>query len=505
MHRLLSSTISALVMSAAIAACSDTSNLVAPSGTEQAASGKDIARGDAGGDIRAYPANVIADFRTVLTPRAADLAPGSTYEWTFSDGSRASGAEITHVFSRKGSETVRLRITDGAGRTRTISNDIPVSASILELGQTLTGIVPGGVHTCAVDALHDLYCWGYNGDGNLGNGSTTDQLTPVLIGANGYTQIATGLSHSCGLLSDNTVKCWGRNRDGQLGDGTTTMRSTPTLVSGSVQFTSVSVGSAHSCGLDASGKAYCWGSNVSGQLGIGVDGGQSLEPVAVAGNKSFSLLRAGYDNTCAIEQGTGAAYCWGLNDVGQIGNNTGGVTGTETANAPQLVSGGLSFSQVDVGWGHACGLTTSKEAYCWGWSAFGQVGAPVFQNSCGTQPCSKVPLAVLGSHTFEAVSVGETHACAIDAGGVVFCWGNNDMGELGGGTVSSMSVTPAQVQSPSNQLGLSFKSIQSGGAYTCAVGVDNLGYCWGSNISGKLGVNDTTERTIPTLVSGLTF
>jgi alpha-tubulin suppressor-like RCC1 family protein len=504
-HRILTTAIAALLASAT--ACSDTSTLVSPRSTEQGTATAKDGQASVSGRIHSYPATALADYPTEMS---ADVGASSdaTYEWIFADGSRARGAKITHVFTRKGDEVVKLRITEGTGRTREIVQNMPVTASIVDLGSQLGGIVTGGLHTCAVTGSNALYCWGYNGDGNLGDGTNVDHLVPHLVAdTNSYTQIATGLSHSCGLEADSTVSCWGRNRDGQLGDGTTANQSTPTSVSGGVKFKAISVGTAHSCGLDASGNAYCWGSNAFGQLGTGSTGGNETSPVAVSGSHVFSVIRAGYDNTCAIDT-NGAAYCWGLDDVGQIGDGSGGVTGTETVNAPTAVAGGLSFSQVDVGWGHACGLTTGNKAYCWGWNKFGQLGAPVLPDSCiGGQACSKVPLAEAGDHSFNAIAVGETHTCALDSNGAAYCWGNNDNGALGLGGAGPEQTTAAMsvVASTSSPFMTQYKSIQSGGAYTCAVGFDNLAYCWGSNISGKLGVGDESVRLVPTVIAGLSF
>ncbi len=130
----------------------------------------------------------------------------------------------------------------------------------------------GGLHTCGLTAAGVAYCWGYNGFGQLGDGTTTDRSTPVLVAAPAsvsFTAVSAGLRHTCGLTAAGVAYCWGYNGFGQLGDGTTTDRSTPVRVAGGVSFATVSAGEGHTCGVTAAGAAYCWGDNFFGELGDG--------------------------------------------------------------------------------------------------------------------------------------------------------------------------------------------------------------------------------------------
>src|SRR3989454_7841669 len=181
--------------------------------------------------------------------------------------------------------------------------------------------------------------------------------------------------HTCGVTTVGAAFCWGANGSGQLGDGTTTgpetsaggppCSTTPAAVVGGLNFAAVSAGGAHTCGVTAAGAAYCWGSNNSGQLGDGTTTNRS-RPMIVAGGVTFAAVRAGATHTCGVTA-AGAAYCWGANGVGQLGDGA-----TTDRTRPTLVTGGENFDSVSVGVGHTCGLTATGAAYCWGPNGVGQ-------------------------------------------------------------------------------------------------------------------------------------
>jgi alpha-tubulin suppressor-like RCC1 family protein len=178
-------------------------------------------------------------------------------------------------------------------------------------------------HTCALAADGTAYCWGGNDNGELGDGTTTEKLTPVKVEAPAGVRFVS-LTSRCGQAEDGTVYCWGFNSNGQLGDGTTTDRLTPTAVTmpAGVSFVSHYRGGSHTCALDLAGNAYCWGSNNFGQLGDGSTAQRTL-PTAVAAppGVSFVLLAAGSQFTCGLTP-TDEAYCWGDNFNGQLGDGT---------------------------------------------------------------------------------------------------------------------------------------------------------------------------------------
>lgn len=242
------------------------------------------------------------------------------------------------------------------------------------------------------------------------------------------------------------------------------------------------VGSEHSCMLDSAGAAYCWGWNSAGQLGDGFDVDFGA-PLAVFGGLKFSALAAGYSHTCGIAVG-GAAYCWGNNTSGQLGDNS--ATRRLTAVA---VAGGLSFVELTAGGAHTCGIANGGAAYCWGENSSGQLGN-------GTKAPSLVPLPVQGGLSFVTLSAGSNHTCGLVASGAVYCWGFNQTGQLGDGSTTSR-LTPAQVVN-----GLVFSAVSSGDSHTCGIAKGGAAYCWGKNNFGQLGDGSTNPSLVPESVSG---
>jgi alpha-tubulin suppressor-like RCC1 family protein len=189
--------------------------------------------------------------------------------------------------------------------------------------QTFTSLSRGGYHTCGLSSSGEVYCWGHNGFGQLGDGSTSSRTTPVKVNtAQTFKALASGSYHTCGLTTAGETYCWGRNDFGQLGDGTTLNRATPVKVpQGLFPFTSLSGGAFYTCALNSVGEAYCWGDNGFGQLGDGSTS-QRTTPVKVSGFQSFKALSGGSYHICAASNTSSEVYCWGRNDFGQLGDGT---------------------------------------------------------------------------------------------------------------------------------------------------------------------------------------
>ena len=178
-----------------------------------------------------------------------------------------------------------------------------------------------------------VYCWGINANGQLGDGSTVERHTAVLVAnITTATSVSASSSHTCATLADGTVQCWGGNANGQLGDGTTTNRLTPVLVSGITTATSVSAGAIHNCAMLADGTVQCWGGNGKGQLGDGTTTSSNI-PVQVSNITTATSVSAGYEFNCATLAGD-TVQCWGGNGNGQLGNNV-----TADSNIPVQVLG----------------------------------------------------------------------------------------------------------------------------------------------------------------------
>jgi len=316
-----------------------------------------------------------------------------------------------------------------------ITSGFAYTPGLVSSGPTFAAVSAGGYHSCGVTATGSAYCWGANGVGQLGDSTTTQRPSPVLVvGGLTFAALSAGYNHTCGITTVGAAYCWGRNFEGELGDGTRTDQPGPVLVSGGLTFASVSAGVDHSCGVTVAGAAYCWGDNTHGEVGDSSTTFTRPSPELVAGGLTFAAVSAGGNHSCGVIP-VGAAYCWGDNSLGQLGD------GTDSSRlTPVRVSGGLSFTALIAGGGHTCGLTAAGAAYCWGYNIDGQLGDGT------TTPIRSSPVPVSGGLTFAIVSAGGGHTCGITAGGTTYCWGNNSSGQLGNGSSSADSIPVRVVQ-----------------------------------------------------------
>jgi alpha-tubulin suppressor-like RCC1 family protein len=238
-------------------------------------------------------------------------------------------------------------------------------------------ISTGKVHTCGL-IYESAYCWGFNGYNALGDSTSIDRNSPEAVkspsGVN-FTHISAGYAQTCAVAQAGTAYCWGYNYDGELGTGDTLFRIAPAAVIAppGVTFIAISTGSNHTCALSSSGAAYCWGATRFGMLGDGdtASSSHSAIPVQVAAppGVTFTKISAGGLHTCALTAG-GAAYCWGYNLDGELGNGT-----RVNSPVPTAVTGptGLTFADISGGEYFTCGLA-GIAVYCWGANGVGQLG-----------------------------------------------------------------------------------------------------------------------------------
>jgi alpha-tubulin suppressor-like RCC1 family protein len=184
------------------------------------------------------------------------------------------------------------------------------------------------------------------------------------------------------------------------------------------------------------GAAYCWGDDGFGQLGNGAPKSDTNQPSAVIGGLTFALVAPSQVHACALTT-TGAAYCWGSNLNGRLGQDT--LTTTESL-TPIAVTGGLTFNYLVSGESFSCGLTAGGALYCWGLNDSGQLGT-------GSPDNATTPTPVSGGLSFAAISAGRNHVCGVTTGGQAYCWGGNALGQLGDGTVFDRD-TPTPVSQP---------------------------------------------------------
>lgn len=252
-------------------------------------------------------------------------------------------------------------------------------------GHTWQAIAPGHQQTCGLTTDSEVYCWGYNGNGALGRGyvsylDPSDLVPGPVVGGERFKSVRAAAYHSCGVTEEGEGRCWGYNYYGQVGNGTATPNwavPAPVPVSGDHHFLSIDPGGSHTCGVTTEGGALCWGQNDAGQVGNGTYVSQfpyaETTPSVVAGGYVFRLVRAGTTMSCGVTT-SGAAMCWGSNPDGRLGSGSVTTTLPYGELSPVAVAGGYTFTQLDTGGGHTCGVTVSGPVVCWGFNYEGQLG-----------------------------------------------------------------------------------------------------------------------------------
>ncbi len=249
-------------------------------------------------------------------------------------------------------------------------------------------IAAGRSHTCAVTTAGGVRCWGRNEHGELGNGTFADSRTPVDVSglAGGVELVVAGWGHTCALTKTGAVKCWGYNKNGELGNGANENLNRPADVRGlGGGVTALEAADDHTCALLASGAVKCWGFNMYGQLGDGTPENRNT-PVEVIGlSGTITALAAGWGHTCALSAG-GEVRCWGNNEYGQLGVES----KKETIHTPVIVSGMASgVTAISADGGQTCVITGKGLVMCWGNNKYGQLGD-------GTAEIRKLPVVVTG-------------------------------------------------------------------------------------------------------------
>ena len=350
----------------------------------------------------------------------------------------------------------------GNGNMLTVFSTSPASVVNIGNGFALSG---GFAHTCGLMTDGTVWCWGDNEYGQLGNGGTSQySYTPLKVwDSTGSKVIAAGGWHGCTALRDGSTWCWGKNDYGQLGNGTTINSPSPVAVaSGAVNAKAIGGGGSHTCAVAYDSTVWCWGKNESGQLGDGTNTNNAA-PVQVSGlvgakDVTASCCSGKHEHSCAL-MWDGTVMCWGQNEAGELG-------------APSVKSDKLPAS-------------------CSG-------------------DCSNKPVMANGITGAIAVTAGELHTCALLGDGTVWCWGDNMNGELGDNgnvsidtregvdvTTSDDNYQPAQVKGISGAI-----AIAARGFHTCAVIQDGTVWCWGMNEMGQLGNGTQTPSPAPVMVSG---
>ncbi|HEX8696967.1 MAG TPA: hypothetical protein VF746_31405 [Longimicrobium sp.] len=389
----------------------------------------------------------------------------------------------------------------GAALFAACTERLPSDASLEPGGPLLTVAtnpfvtMDGGLtHACGLTSAGQAWCWGRNATAQLGDNSAAPTTVPVAVhhpSGVTFTQVSAGDSHTCAITSAGQAYCWGYNADSRLGDSTTSMGLTPRAVLpvGAIAFTSISAGGGqHTCGLNGSGQAYCWGYNFYGQIGDSTTT-FAMSPVAVHQPAGVT-----FTSIYAGQKHTcaltsgGQAYCWGYGGDGAMGHNA--LLGEPIPTAVQQPAG-VTFASITTEYNHTCGVTSGGQAYCWGLNSNAQLGD-------STVTKRLVPTAVKqpAGVTFASITTGTAHTCALTSAGQEYCWGVNTRGQLGNGTFANKR-TPTAVSHPA---GVTFASVHNGGIHSCALDGGGQAWCWGRNDYSQLGNNSTTDSATPVAV-----
>jgi alpha-tubulin suppressor-like RCC1 family protein len=370
---------------------------------------------------------------------------------------------------------------------------------------TNTQVSAGIEFTCAVTTIDQAFCWGRNDVGELGDGAASPFNNPVPVMVQGLppvVQISAGQYQACAIDQSSNAWCWGDNNDGQVGDGTKVNRLTPVAVHGGLKFSQISAGAMFTCGITVSGAVYCWGNNTHGELGNGTTT-LSKVPVLVSGLRlPATQIAAGDSGAACVLLSNGSVECWGANADGEVGNGT-----TTDQHTPVAVTGlGSGVTAITEGGGQSCAINSGGGLVCWGDNAFGELGDGTTTNSD-----VPMPVATLSSGVTQ-VSANGHHTCALVRNGVlqIECWGDGRYGELGDG----VGTGKPNRNIPTPVFGLQGSAsggpggpvqVSAGGEHTCAVISTNQVECWGNNtFGGEIGDGTLVNRTLPTLVIGLT-
>ena len=364
-----------------------------------------------------------------------------------------------------------------------------------------SGVSGGIYHSVSLQPNGAVMSWGYNGNGQLGDGSALGTLRAypgaVTGMSSGVADLAAGVFHNVAVKSDSTVWAWGYNAFGQLGNNATVDQNTPVQVGTLTGVIATAAGYDHTLVLKSDGTVWAWGYNFFGQLGDGsyVD---KHAPVQVSGLTNVVAIAAGGKRSMALK-GDGTVWMWG--DVSNVATGGGSAS---VSNVPLQMAGIADVIAIAAGGDATTGnnvdvslaLKYDGTVWAWGYNAWGQLGN-------GTVATSFLPVQVTGLTDMVTIATGGNHSMAVKSDGTVWAWGLNADGELGDGTIPSCnpicshSVTPVQTVGLSNAVALA-----TGTYHSMALNANLTIQEWGANNGGQLGNGSTTAQTTPTTTHG---
>ncbi len=438
---------------------------------------------------------------TPVTPNVrVGLTQQMTATGTYSDG-KSAAITTGLTWSAKGTNITVLSAT-GLVTGKAIGSDT-VTATVGTVSGSTTvnvqgqwdGISAGGNHTVGRSADGALYAWGWNRQGQLGDGSNVDRVAPALVSATTgvklpWKQVAVGELHTLAIDSDGVLWAWGYNQNGQLGDGTQVDKNVPVKVGTGKDWVTIAAGKSHSMAINKSGVLYGWGGNFNGQLGDNskID---RLVPTKVATVTSgtpavtmtWTAVSAGATHTLARAM-DGSLWAWGGNAKSQVGNNA-----TTDVQQPTKI-GTSTWVSVAAGGTHSLAVRSDRTLWAWGDNSSGQLGVAT-SNIAVTSP---TPTQVGTATNWSGIAAGLTHSLALRIDGTLWGWGANSNGQVGNGSTVNVGA-PVQIGTEINWL-----TVEAGNAHSVALQKDNTVWLWGRNTEGQLGNGTKTDVTAPAML-----
>jgi alpha-tubulin suppressor-like RCC1 family protein len=335
----------------------------------------------------------------------------------------------------------------------------------------------------------ELYGFGSNGNGRLGDNTITSRLSPVSVvgGFIDWISASAGNSHSLGLRANGTLWAWGNNLNGRLGDNTiTSSRSPVSVVGGFTDWVQASAGNSHSLGVRANGTVWAWGLNTNGRLGDNSTTDRSSPVSVVGGFTDWIEASAGGDHSLGV-RANGTLWAWGENVDGQLGDNT----LTSRLSPVSVVGGFVDWASASAGTSHSLGVRANGTLWAWGLNSFGRLG----DDSTATRSS---PVSVVGGFTdWISASAGMSHSLGVRTNGTVWAWGLNTDGRLGNNLITSRN-------SPVSVVGgfTDWVQASAGDYHSLGVRANGTLWAWGNNGNGRLGDNTITSRLSPVSVVG---
>jgi alpha-tubulin suppressor-like RCC1 family protein len=364
---------------------------------------------------------------------------------------------------------------------------VPAAGAAAVAPPTWIHVAAGWESTCGIREGNTLWCWGQQIHGDLGTGrpGNANQPQQITRKTSAWTSVTVGDNHACATRKDGGLWCWGFNGYGQLGIGTTTDSPRPQQVTTPAAdgWASVSAGVDHTCALRTDGTLWCWGRGDLGAVGNGSTTDQDLpQQVTTPAADGWTSVTANGPNSCATRADS-SLWCWGFNLTGELG-----IGSTTNQDRPQQVTTPAADGWTSVISGAStCATRSDSSLWCWGWNGNGQLGI-------GSTTDQHLPqqVTIPAATGWTTVSAGSQHVCATRTH-ALWCWGDNQFGELGIGITTELHV-PQRVTWPT---AAGWTLITAGDHHTCATRTGHALYCWGDNFYGELGIGGGGQQTIP--------